>query len=71
MEKRKEKGFYSIILMIIFIVAYITSLVLACRNVEFIGLKITGASLVYPITYFLAIIYAERYGRDKAKMLFN
>ena len=38
---------------------------------EILNLTMSGAVLVYPLTYFIAIIFAERYGNDDAKMMFN
>ncbi len=68
---KRDKNFFFFVVMIVFITCYITSLILACRTVELLNLSVTASILVYPATYFLAILFSERYGNDNTKMLFN
>ncbi len=66
---KKERNFYYFLVMISYIVAYTIALILACRKVEIAGLVVNGSIIVYPLTYFLAILFAERYGEKEAKNL--
>lgn len=66
---KKERNFYYFLVMISYIIAYTIALILACRKVEIAGLVINGSIIIYPLTYFLAILFAERYGEKEAKNL--
>ncbi len=65
---KRENNFYYIFVIVCFIISFITSYILTCRTVEVGALISTAAVFVYPITYFLATLYTEKYGKDK---LFN
>lgn len=68
---KREKNFYYFLVMIMYIIAFITSLILGCRVVSVGNLTPSAAFIVYPITYFLAILFAERYGKKETKLLFH
>lgn len=66
---KRDKNFFYILSIIIFIIAYTISLVLACRTIQFSTLTLSGAVLVYPITYLILVLFSERYGKEKCKMM--
>lgn len=68
---KRDRNFFFFVAMIFFIICYTTSLILANRTVNILNLSITASILVYPLTYTISILFAERYGRENAKMLFN
>lgn len=68
---KKEKNFYYFLTMILFIMCFTTSIILACRTIQIGKLTLTGSILFYPMTYFLAILFSERYGKEKTIMMFN
>lgn len=63
---KKDKTFFSNIIMITFITCYITVNFLAYRKVEINGLTACASVFIYPITYMIAILFRERYGKAKA-----
>lgn len=68
---KREKNFYYFLVMIIYIVGVITSFLLSCRIVKIGNLTPTAAFIIYPLTYFLAILFAERYSKKEVKLLFH
>lgn len=68
---KKEKNFYYFLTMIIFIICFTTSIILACRTIKIGKLAVTASILFYPMTYFIATLFAERYGKEKTFMMFN
>lgn len=67
----REKNFYQIFIMFLFVTCYITCYILANRIIEFGGFIATASSFVYPFTYFIAILFYERYGKNKTFELVN
>ena len=62
---KRDKNFYYLLLIILFVITYVISYVLSARTVEF-GIVIATASvIVYPLTYFIATFFCERYGKEK------
>lgn len=68
---KREKNFYYFLVMIVYITCFTTSLIIACRTVSIGNLTPTASFIVYPMTYFLAILFAERYGKRETKLLFH
>ena len=68
---KREKNFYYFLTMIIFIICFTTSIILACRTIKVGKLAVTASILFYPMTYFIATLFAERYGKEKTFMMFN
>ena len=68
---KKEKNFYYFLTMIIFIICFTTSIILACRTIKIGKLAVGASILFYPMTYFIATLLAERYGKEKTFMMFN
>lgn len=68
---KRNKSFFFFIAMLCFILCYTTTVLISCRTVEILNLTMSGAVLVYPLTYFIAIVFAERYSNEDAKMMFN
>ena len=68
---KREKNFYYFLTMIIFIICFTTSIILACRTIKIGKLAVGASILFYPMTYFIATLFAERYGKEKTFMMFN
>lgn len=68
---KRDRNFFFFITMIIFITCYTTALILSFRTVELANFSICGSILVYPFTYFIAILFSERYGNENTKMMLN
>ncbi len=68
---KREKNFYYFLVMIVYIICFTTSLILSCRIVSIGNLTPTASFIIYPMTYFLAILFAERYGKKETKLLFH
>lgn len=68
---KREKNFYYFLVMISYVICFCISLILSCRTVLVGNLTPAGSFIVYPMTYFLAILFAERYGKEETKLLFN
>ena len=68
---KREKSYYYILVMFLFVTCYISCYVLSNRIIQFGGLLATASALVYPLTYFIAVLFYERYGKDKAFELVN
>ena len=68
---KREMNFYYFLTMIIFIICFTTSIILACRTIKVGKLAVTASILFYPMTYFIATLFAERYGKEKTFMMFN
>lgn len=68
---KKEKNFYYFLIMIIFIICFTTSIILACRTIKIGKLAVGASVLFYPMTYFIATLFSERYGKEKTFMMFN
>ena len=62
---KRDKNFYCVFIMICFVVVYVTSFILTGRTIEAGKLMATASIIIYPITYFLGTVFAERYGKDK------
>ncbi|MDD5979750.1 MAG: VUT family protein [bacterium] len=68
---KREKNFYYFLVMIVYIICFTTSLILSCRTVSIGNLTPTASFIIYPMTYFLAILFAERYGKKETILLFH
>ena len=67
---KREKNFCYFLVMITFIICFTVSLIIACRTVKIGNLTPTAAFIVYPMTYFLAVLFAEKYGKQETKTMF-
>lgn len=68
---KRETNFFSMFVMFLFVTCYITCYVLSNRVIEFGGLIATASAIIYPFTYFIAILFYERYGKNKVFELIN
>lgn len=67
----RENNFYQTLIMFLFVTCYVVCFMLASRTIEFGGLVATAGALIYPFTYFIAVLFYERYGKDKTFELIN
>ena len=68
---KREKSFYYVFVMFLFVKCYTTCYVLSNRIIEFGGMIATASALIYPFTYFMAILFYERYGKNRVFELIN
>ena len=68
---KRDKSYYYILVMFLFVTCYVSCYVLSSRVIQFGGLLATAGALVYPLTYFLAVLFYERYGKNRAFELVN
>lgn len=61
----RDKTFYYTFVMLLFVTCYTTCYILSNRLIQFGGLMATASALVYPLTYFIAVLFYERYGKNK------
>lgn len=69
MKSKKEINY--LLIAFLFLTCYITSNFIATRQVLLIGLPVSASVFIYPMTYLIAIIFKEKYGNEKTKMLIN
>lgn len=62
---KREKNFYYILVLLLFVTCYITCYILSNRLIQFGGLLATASALVYPFTYFIAVLFYEKYGKNE------
>ena len=68
---KREKSFYYVFVMFLFVTCYITCYVLSNRTIEFGGMIATASAMIYPFTYFISVLFYERYGKDRIFELIN
>lgn len=68
---KRENNFYYIFVMFLFVTCYLTCYVLSNRIIQFGGLIATASALIYPFTYFIAVLFYERYGKNRVFELIN
>ncbi len=68
---KRDKSYYYILVMFLYVTCYLSCYVLSSRVIQFGGLLATAGALVYPLTYFLAVLFYERYGKNQAFELVN
>ncbi len=61
----RDRSFYYVFVMFLFVTCYTTCYILSNRLIQFGGLMATASALVYPLTYFIAVLFYERYGKNK------
>lgn len=66
---KKDKSFYCYLLMTIYSVALIVTYFVSVRIVKFGIITSTAGAIIYPITYFLQILFYERYGKNKTILM--
>ena len=57
--------------MFLFVTCYITCYILSNRTIEFGGMIATASAMIYPFTYFIAVLFYERYGKNRVFELIN
>lgn len=62
---KRDRNFYYLLLIILFVITYVLSFILSARTVEFGIVIATAGVVIYPLTYFIATFFSERYGREK------
>lgn len=62
---KRDRSFYYVFVMFLFVTCYTTCYILSNRLIEFGGLLATASAIVYPLTYFIAVLFYERYGKNK------
>lgn len=66
---KKDKNFYHVLIMILFVVSFVSAFFLAEYSVH-LGKLVASASVVlFPMTYFLITLFSERYGKEKTHTL--
>lgn len=68
---KRDKSFYCIFVMFLFVTCYTTCYILSNRIIEFGGMIATASAIIYPFTYFIAVLFYERYGKDRVFELIN
>lgn len=68
---KREKNFYYLLITIFFVITYIVSYLLSVRTIEFGAVLATANVLIYPLTYFIATLYYEKYGKEKFTLLLD
>ena len=68
---KRDKSFYYVFIMFLFVTCYITSYILSNRTIEFGGMIATASAMIYPFTYFIAVLFYERYGKNRVFELIN
>lgn len=68
---KRETNFYFLFVLVLFVSCYLTSYILSNRIIELNGLLATASVVIYPLTYFILILFSERCGKEKALILLN
>ncbi|MGM9878408.1 MAG: VUT family protein [Bacilli bacterium] len=68
---KRDKSFYYVFIMFLFVTCYITCYILSNRTIEFGGMIATASAMIYPFTYFIAVLFYERYGKNRVFELIN
>ena len=68
---KRERNYFYTFVMLLFVTCYLTCYILSNRIIEFGGLIATASALVYPLTYFIAVLFYERYGSNRTFELIN
>ena len=68
---KRDKSFYCIFVMFLFVTCYTTCYILSNRIIEFGVMIATASAIIYPFTYFIAVLFYERYGKDRVFELIN
>ena len=53
---KKDNSFFCIFIMFLFVTCYLTCYILSNRIIEIGGLIATSSALIYPFTYFIAVL---------------
>jgi len=68
---KRETSFYFLFVLVLFISCYLTSYILSNRIIDVNGLLATASVVVYPLTYFILILFSEKCGKEKSLILLN
>ena len=68
---KKGNTFYFSLVMFLFVATYLSCYVMSNRIIAFGGLVATASALVYPLTYFISVLFYERYGKNRTFELIN
>lgn len=66
---KEKKNFYCFLIMIVFMVCYLVSFMLSSQTINIGKLTALAGATIYPVTYFIAILFYERYGRRNALLM--
>ena len=61
----RDRSFYYVFVMFLFVTCYTTCYILSNRIIQFGGLLATASAMVYPLTYFISVLFYERYGKNR------
>ena len=62
---KRDRNFYYVLVMFLFVTCFTTCYILSNRLIQFGGLMATASAIVYPFTYFVAVLFYERYGKNQ------
>jgi hypothetical protein len=68
---KKERQFYRSLLIGLFITVLIISFISSQRLIYMDGILCAASAVIYPLAYFIFIIYTERYGKTDSLQLLN
>lgn len=68
---KKDKSFYSFLLIITFISIVIVSFIFVDKIIKIGNLYAPASVFIYPTTYFLATLFCEKCGKNKTFFLFT
>ena len=68
---KRDKSFYYVFVMFLFVTCYITCYILSNRTIEFGGMIANASAMIYPLTYFISVLFYERYGKNRVFELIN
>lgn len=71
MKRENHCSFYFLVVLVFFITCYLISYICANRIIELNGLLALASVIIYPLTYFILILFSERCGKDQALILLN
>ncbi len=71
MKRENHYSFYFLVVLVLFITCYLISYVCANRIIDINGLLALSSVVIYPLTYFILILFSERCGKDQALLLLN
>ena len=67
---KRENSFYYNLLILTFIICFVVSFILSGTSITISSFKATASVVIYPLTYLLATLFCERYGKNKTFSLF-
>ena len=68
---KNERQFYRSLLIVLFVTVILASYLGAQRLLYTNGILSTGSAVIYPLAYFIFIIFTERYGKKDSLQVLN